>query len=121
MFAWLRLPKILHRPKIVFKTYNPVELRDLLRDENSTYVLADVREDNEWASGHITGAIHLPLSRFDQVVKTVPEEKELIFYCHSGIRSNAALRRSRRFGVNAAGHLGGGIVKWRNFGFPITQ
>ncbi len=104
-----------------FKTLNPGELRDLLREKNSPYVLVDVREDNEWAGGRIPGAIHAPLSRFDQAAAKIPGDKQIIFYCHSGMRSKSALRRAKQLGLNAEGHLGGGISHWRRFDYPITR
>ena len=104
-----------------FKTLEPGELRDILREKNSARVLVDVREDNEWAGGHIPGAIHVPLSRFDQVSTSIPAEKTAIFYCHSGLRSKSALRRAKKLGLNAEGHLGGGISNWRRFDYPIAR
>ncbi len=101
------------------KTFNPGELRDLLRE--NTHVLVDVREDNEWAGGRIPGAIHAPLSRFDQAAAKLPKDKPIIFYCASGMRSKNALRRAEKMGLNAEGHLGGGISHWARYDYPIVR
>jgi len=101
------------------KTYNPGELRDLLREK--THVLVDVREDNEWAGGRIGGAVHAPLSRFDQAVAKLPKDKPIVFYCASGMRSKTALRRAKNLGLNAEGHLGGGISHWARYDYPIVR
>jgi rhodanese-related sulfurtransferase len=103
------------------KTYNPGELRDLMREKNSPYVVVDVREDNEWAGGRIPGAIHAPLSRFDKAAARLPKDKQIIFYCASGMRSKSALRRAKQMGLNADGHLGGGIMHWSRFDYPIVR
>jgi rhodanese-related sulfurtransferase len=102
-----------------FKTYTPTELQDLLRAEGDALRLVDVREDSEWAGGHIPGATLAPLSRFDQVAANLPKDKALVFYCQGGVRSKRALGMARDFGLTAQGHLGGGFVGWRNAGLPM--
>ncbi len=104
-----------------FKTFNPGELRDLLREKGAPYVLVDVREDNEWASGRIPGAIHVPLSRFAQAAAKIPTGKQIIFYCQSGMRSKSALKLAKNLGLSAEGHLGGGISGWRRYDMPVTR
>jgi rhodanese-related sulfurtransferase len=103
------------------KTFNPGELRDRLQAEDSPCVLVDVREDNEWRGGRIPGAVHAPLSRFDQAAANLPKDKPVIFYCASGMRSKTALRRAKNMGLNAEGHLGGGISHWARFDYPIVR
>lgn len=104
-----------------YKTLTPGELRDLLREKDGAYVLADVREANEWAGGYIPGAAHVPLSRFAASVATLPKDKKIIFYCQSGMRSKNALNQARKLGLAAEGHLGGGISEWRRHEMPIAR
>jgi hydroxyacylglutathione hydrolase len=102
-------------------TFTPAELREVLRERGSACVLVDVREDNEWAGGHIPGAIHAPLSRFSEAAAKLPKDKPVIFYCQGGVRSKRALDLSKDCGLKAEGHLGGGIAAWRSFDFPVTR
>jgi rhodanese-related sulfurtransferase len=102
------------------KTFTPAELRDFLRKNDGACVLVDVREDNEWAGGHIPGAVHAPLSRFSDAAARLPKDISAIFYCQGGVRSKRALDMARDYGLNAAGHLGGGISAWRSFDLPVT-
>jgi rhodanese-related sulfurtransferase len=104
-----------------FKTLSPGEVRDMLREKDSAYVLVDVREDKEWANGRIPGAIHAPLSRFAQVAAKIPRDKQIIFYCASGMRSKSALKLAKSLGLNADSHLGGGISEWRRYDLPIHR
>jgi rhodanese-related sulfurtransferase len=104
-----------------FKTLSPGEVRDLLREKDSAYVLVDVREDNEWANGRIPGAIHVPLSRFAQMLGKIPKDKQVIFYCQSGMRSKSALKRAKAHGLLADCHLGGGLSEWRRHDMPISR
>lgn len=76
-------------------------------------VLIDVRSDQEWESGHIAGAIHIPLSDVgNRLPQTVPEKAtQLIFYCGSGKRSQTALEEAQELGYKLVYNLGG-IDDW---------
>jgi phage shock protein E len=82
-------------------------------------VLIDVRTPEEFAQGHIAGAVNLPLQDFDP--KAVPHEagKQTVLYCRSGRRSEAAATQMVAAG-QAAVHLGGGIAAWEKAGRPVT-
>ena len=59
----------------------------LLTQDNM--LIVDVREEDEYALGHIPGAINLPLSRFHDA--DFPDDKDIVFYCRSGYRSQIAI------------------------------
>jgi rhodanese-related sulfurtransferase len=103
------------------KTFIPAELRDYLRENEGACVLVDVREDHEWAGGHIPGAVHAALSRFPEAAAQLPKDKSVIFYCQGGVRSKRALDMAKDCGLNAEGHLGGGIAAWRSADLPVTR
>ncbi len=83
-------------------------------------VLVDVREPKEYVAGHIPGAQHNPLSRFDPARIRVPEGKRLVLHCRSGARCGPAAMR-----LLAAGHrdkiyrMQGGIIAWHAAGGPL--
>jgi rhodanese-related sulfurtransferase len=104
-----------------FKTLSPGEVRDMIHDKSSPYVLVDVREDKEWVLGRIPGAIHVPLSRFAQAADRIPKDKQIIFYCATGMRSRTALRLAKQAGLTAEAHLEGGLSHWRRFDLPIIR
>jgi hydroxyacylglutathione hydrolase len=105
--------------KATFKTYAPTELRDHLGATGDACLLVDVREDNEWATGHIPGAHHAPLSRFAEAASRLPREKAVIFYCQGGVRSKRAIGLAKPLGLTVDGHLGGGISAWRGANLPV--
>ncbi len=80
MFGWLN-----RRPAACDLT--PAEAQALVSEGKA--VLVDVREESEWRSGHVPGAVHLPLSQFSQGVGRLPRDKKVILYCLSGGRSAA--------------------------------
>ena len=73
-------------------------------------VLLDVREAEEFASGHIPGAVNLPLSRISAV--TFPKDTPLFIYCLRGARSRRAAAILKKKGYPQAQSIGG-IASWR--------
>ena len=73
-------------------------------------VLMDVREADEFRSGHIPGAVNAPLSAIEQV--TLPKDKPLFVYCLRGTRSRRAVNRLKRMGYQNAKSIGG-IVSYK--------
>ena len=72
-------------------------------------VLVDVREVNEFRSGHIPGAINQPLSSINQI--KIPKDKTLFVYCLRGSRSRRAVGILRRKGYSASSI--GGITAYK--------
>ena len=102
---------------IVVEELNLDEVKQGLADKS--IVLIDVREDNEWAAGHIPGAIHNPLSRFD--ITALPKDKRVVFYCRSGRRTLQALQIAQTSGrPDVTTHFGGSMLAWQAAGEPVT-
>ena len=57
---------------------------------NQPHVLVDVRTPEEFASGHIPGALNLALQELPHKMDTLPKDQPLVLYCRSGARSNTA-------------------------------
>lgn len=92
------------------------EVKKALAD--GSIALVDVREDIEWADGHIPGAIHNPLSRFD--VAALPRDRKVVVYCRSGRRTLQALEIAQRSGrPDVTTHFGGSWLAWTAAGEPV--
>lgn len=50
-------------------------------------VLIDVRQPSEYRSGHISGAVNIPLRELDDQLGAIPTDKEIVLYCSTGYRS----------------------------------
>lgn len=72
-------------------------------------VLVDVREVDEFRSGHIPGAINQPLSAISQI--EIPKNKPLFVYCLRGSRSKRAVGVLKRMGYSASSI--GGITAYK--------
>lgn len=100
------------------KEVAPAELAAMLND--GAAVLVDVREPDEFAAGHIAGAINLPLSRFSPDQLPAAPGKTLVLQCAGGKRSGMALDRCAVAGAAVDTHLAGGIGAWKSAGLPVT-
>lgn len=80
--------------------------------------LVDVREVNEYESGHAPGAINLPLSHFDPAA--LPTGKPVVLICQAGGRSGRALAAAKAAGVTDIVHYAGGMSGWRSHGGDVV-
>ena len=76
--------------------------------------IVDVREPDEFAGGHVPGAINRPLSRFDP--RSLPSSKPVVLVCKAGSRSANALRQALAAGREDVRHYAGGTMGWRSRG-----
>ncbi len=88
--------------------------------ENSTdHLLIDVRTPEEFASGHIEGAVNFPVDTLASRLSEVPEGKAIVVYCRSGNRSATAARILADAGYSGIYDLGG-LQGWITQGFPVS-
>ena len=97
----------------------------LMMNEENALVL-DVRDETEFASGHIVGARNLPLVRLGgsaDVADTISKKKDrpIIVCCATGTRSAAAVAALKKMGFENAVNLAGGLGAWRQAGLPTEK
>jgi rhodanese-related sulfurtransferase len=85
-------------------------------------VLIDVRTATEFASGHLAGAINVPVTLLPGRISSlgIPEGRAVVAICLSAHRSPPAVRLLRRAGVDAR-QLAGGMLAWRHAGNPVVR
>jgi rhodanese-related sulfurtransferase len=66
------------------------EARTMLEAEPDDTVVVDVRRDDEWVSGHVSGALHIPIDDLTDRIGEVPRNKKVLFICAAGVRSGLA-------------------------------
>lgn len=88
----------------------PQELRQRM-SAGEELVLIDVREDDEVAFGMIPGAQHIPMGLIPQHTGELPEDREIIFICRSGARSQRVCQYLQQFGFQAS-NMSGGMIEW---------
>lgn len=85
--------------------------------------LVDVREDSEWAKGHLPGATHLSKGIIERdVEKTFPNrDTELILYCGGGFRSALAADNLQKMGYQNVISMDGGWRGWNEAGGKVEK
>jgi rhodanese-related sulfurtransferase len=80
--------------------------------------LVDVRVDHEWETGHLPGAVHIPLAELPARVGEVDKDRPVILYCRGGNRSTMATVALTEAGFDAA-KLTEGAVGWEEEGLAF--
>jgi len=84
-------------------------------------VLVDIREADEFARRHVTGALSRPLSAFESAHLKIEPEKDVIFTCRSGMRTGANCARLAAAVDGEAFVLEGGLDNWAAAGLPVAE
>lgn len=96
-------------------SYEHISPRDAkkIMDEESGYIILDVRTEEEYNSGHIPNAICIPNETIDSSVENTLKDKEqlILVYCRSGNRSRQASNKLSKLGYTNIKEFGG-IINW---------
>jgi hydroxyacylglutathione hydrolase len=97
------------------------ELAERLRREDVT--LLDVREDDEWAEGHVAGSVHVPYHDLrDGIPADLSNGRPLLVACSVGNRSSIAASLLERAGIENVVHVAeGGIADLAEEGIPLVE
>ncbi|MEN8131401.1 MAG: metalloregulator ArsR/SmtB family transcription factor [Pseudomonadota bacterium] len=92
----------------------------LERARDGLVTVLDVRPQEEYAAGHLPGAINIPLKELEKRLRELDPDLEVVAYCRGPhcVLAFDAVSRLRKRGVNAR-RLDGGLPEWRLEGFPI--
>ena len=83
----------------------------------------DVRTPQEFAQGHIAGAININYHnpQFKELIKALPKDQTTFIYCHSGGRSRSALKSFEKENFKSIYELKGGMSDWKREKFPTEK
>lgn len=100
---------------------SPVEATLLINREDA--IVIDVREQGEYAQGHIPNARHVPLGEISRRAGELDKFKgrPVILCCASGTRSASALSQLKKAGFEKLYNLRGGLAEWEKAGQPISR
>ena len=92
-------------------------------ESDEEFLLVDVREDNEWAKGHLPGAVHMGRGVIERdIEKQVPETaKKIILYCGGGFRSALVADNLQKMGYTNVESMDGGWRGWTEAGLPVEK
>ena len=84
-------------------------------------VLVDIREPDEFVSGHVPGAVNLPLSRLTPAALPKPADKKVVIMCRSGNRSGRLASMLPKVGREDIIDYSGSMIDWTRRGGPIVK
>jgi rhodanese-related sulfurtransferase len=92
-------------------------------DRGDRFHLIDVREESEYAAGHIPGAVHLSKGIIERDVEQKYPDKNapLVLYCGGGFRSALSADNLRKMGYTNVISMDGGMRGWRDKKYPETK
>lgn len=98
----------------------PQELMGQLNSDAAPVVL-DVRSEQEFAAGHIPGAINIPYRQIPNRLDEIDEfmAQEIVVYCEVGVRAGIAEIMLEQAGFEHISTLDGDMEGWRQAGLPI--
>ncbi len=113
--------ELLARTRAEIDEISAADARDRLAADDPV-VFLDVRESEEWAEGHIPGAVHLPRTYLESRVESVAPDKEdeIVVYCAGGSRSAFVTKTMRELGYANVVNLAGGYADWKRSGYETT-
>lgn len=105
-----------------FATISPQQASAVMAAPPADLVVLDVRTPEEYAEGHLDGAVLVDFydaDFADQLGQLDPEVPYLV-YCRSGNRSGQTLTLMEQLGFSSASDIDGGIVAWQDAGLPVV-
>lgn len=114
--------KLVNEAKKKIKETNVPDVKRRI-DAGEKLLLVDVREDNEWANGHIPGAVHLGRGVIERdIEQRVPDTgTKLILYCGGGFRSALVADNLQKMGYHNVESMDGGWKGWLEAGLPTVK
>ena len=98
------------------------EGRAILEADPDGTVVIDVRRDDEWITGHVEGAIHIPVDDLTDRIHEIPTGKTVLFICAAGVRSGLACEMAAALGFDPETliNIEDGTPAWIEGGHPTS-
>jgi len=99
------------------------DLKDRVEANDNTMLIVDIRKAEDYAKGHIKGAVNVPFAKVNEYLDKLPADKELIVYCYTGQTAGQTVAIMNMYGYNARSlNMGfdAGWVKKNNFPVDTT-
>ena len=100
-------------------TMDEVEADDAAALAADGALVLDVREDDEWAAGHVAGSMHISVGELGARLGELPADRRIVAVCRTGARSGAITTALAARGYDVV-NLAGGLQAWIAEGFPLV-
>lgn len=108
-----------YEKKIETTKLTPADLKAMIDAKSDDFTVVDVRDEGEFAEGHIPGAINIPVARFSAESGQLSQDKKIIVYCNSGGRSYLAYRKLMK--LTYKNTLQTLFADWKEAGLPVEK
>ena len=114
--------KLVNDAKTRVKETNVAEVKRRM-GSGEKFLLLDVREDHEWAKGHLPGAVHMGRGIIERDIEThMPDTgAKMILYCGGGFRSALVADNLQKMGYTNVESMDGGWRGWNEAGLPTEK
>jgi rhodanese-related sulfurtransferase len=114
--------KLVNESKAKVKETNVADVKRRM-DAGEKFLLVDVREDNEWANGHLPSAVHMGRGIIERDIETaVPDTgTKMVLYCGGGFRSALVADNLQKMGYLNVESMDGGWKGWLAAGLPTAK
>jgi rhodanese-related sulfurtransferase len=114
--------KLVNEAKKKVKETNVADVKCRI-EAGEKFILVDVREDSEWANGHLPGAVHLGKGIIERdIEQRVPDTNtKVILYCGGGFRSALVADNLQKMGYTNVESMDGGWKGWLEAGLPTAK
>ena len=116
--AWDGYKKVL--TDVSGKTFplDPAKAKELLTGNESKYLVVDLRSAEDYAKGHVKGAVNIPLAQLPQNLDKLPMDKTLMLYCYSGQTSAMTMVPLKYYGYKVVS-ISRGFPSVEKAGFAV--
>ena len=103
------------------KQVGPSEATQLIN--HSDAIVLDVREEKEFAEGHIINSLHIPMGNVQTRINELEKYKTtpVVVSCRSGARSNTVCGWLKKHGFEEVSNLKGGLLAWQSASMPVAK
>ena len=117
-----RFLKLVDEARKKVKETNVPEVKRRM-EAGEKFLVVDVREESEWAKGHLPGAVYMGRGVIERdIEKRVPDTgAKMILYCGGGFRSALVAENLQKMGYTNVESMDGGWRGWLEAGLPTTR
>lgn len=94
-----------------------------IEHKDSALLILDVRTPEEYAAGHVPGAINIPYTHLPARISEIADagDKDIVVYCAVGVRAERGAKRLRANGFKHLLHLEGDMKAWEEKKRPLEK
>ncbi len=120
-FVFLVIAFLINEGKQGGASVSTANLVNLVNREDALVI--DVRDKKDYGSGHISGAIHIPLTRLEERASEFEDKKAkpIVVVCKMGQHSSTAGKKLKDLGFENVRRLSGGMAEWNAAGLPVVK